>query len=58
MLKRYEWLFLIAGALVSVAVAALVATDDTWRGFFWGLAAALAFGAVIAWLDGRESKAK
>ena len=56
MLKRYEWLFLLLGALVSVAIAVLVAKDDTWRGFFWGLGVALAFGAVIAWLDARETR--
>jgi drug/metabolite transporter (DMT)-like permease len=55
MLKRYEWMCLLLGGLVCVAIAVLVAKDDTLRGFFWGLGAALAFGAVIAWLDARES---
>ena len=54
-LGRYEWVFLVAGALVSVAIAVLVAKDDTWRGFFWGMAAALVFGAVVTWLYARES---
>ena len=55
-LGRYEWVFLVAGALVSVAIAVLVAKEDTLRGFFWGLATALVFCAVVAWLDARETK--
>lgn len=54
--RRYEWVFLLLGAMVCVAVAVLAAKDDTRRGFFWGLAMALAFGAVVAWLYARESK--
>ncbi|MBV9108914.1 MAG: hypothetical protein JO306_05885 [Gemmatimonadetes bacterium] len=49
-------MFLVAGALVSVAIAVLVAKEDTLRGFFWGLATALVFCAVVAWLDARETK--
>jgi hypothetical protein len=54
--ERYEWVFLLLGALVSVGIAVLVVEDDTWRGFFWGMGAALVFGAVIAWFYAREAK--
>jgi hypothetical protein len=56
MARRYEWLVLLLGALASLAIAVLVVERDTFRGFFWGLAGSLAFGAVIAWFYARETE--
>ena len=56
MLRRWEWLILLCGAVVSAAIGAWGAKSDTASGLFWGIAAGLVFMSIVAWLYAREKR--